>query len=329
MRTAAVVLLVLTVVAPSALAAEPGGYTVPLDTGHEQVGDVTVDGTTYEVYRYDNVLPYVSGYEFFGDGRVNDGDVARRVRRAYAWKTAVNEEMKDEEIGELRDVGETARRARDVVSVPLEAANSTLRVLGGGSSERNPAVAAVPGLNTTETAVRAARDELLRWDDRVGNASDDVVRFAEVADELRRGNTTRHDELPRLAVDAETGLGDAVEASSTVAESLGAAANRTGSVAGRVENVTFVGDRLGPPLRSVESSMRNATVRIEAFEFSASEARDTVERVRNRASDEETTLSGGWHARRSAGLRLYGTVLVWVAVLLGGYGYYRRRDHNM
>ena len=177
MRTAAVVLLVLTVVAPSALAAEPGGYTVPLDTGHEQVGDVTVDGTTYEVYRYDNVLPYVSGYEFFGDGRVNDGNVARRVRRAYAWKTAVNEEMKDEDIEELRNVGETAGRARDVVSVPLEAANSTLRVLGGGSSERNPAVAAVPGLNTTETAVRAARDELLRWDDRVGNdwdASDET-----------------------------------------------------------------------------------------------------------------------------------------------------------
>jgi len=56
-------------------ASEPGEHTAPLDRGYEKVGEATVDGTTYEVYRYDNILPYASGYEFF------DGEGASRTPR--------------------------------------------------------------------------------------------------------------------------------------------------------------------------------------------------------------------------------------------------------
>ena len=326
MRKAAVVVVVLSVAVPSALAAAPGAYTVPLDTGDENVGNVTVDGTDYELYRYDNVLPYVSGYEFFGDERVEDGEVARRVARAYAWKTSVESEMDAEDIGELRGVGETAGRARGLVAVPLRVTNGTLRVLGGTSGWSG---AVVPGVNEVETTLRTAREEVLRWNDRVGNASDDVVRFADVAEELRRGNTTRHDELPRLAVDAETGLEDAIEASSTVSETLRGTTNRTGSVAEAVENVPVVNDSLGPPLRRVESSLRNVTETVERFNSSASEARGVVGRARDRAEKKEASLSEGWYARQTAGLRLYGTFFGGVGVLVGGYVYLRRRDHNM
>lgn len=329
--TTAVTLLVLVAVTPSVLAAEPNDHTVPLDTGYERVGNVTVNGTTYDVYRYNNLLPYVSGYEFFGDGRVEDSDRARRVRNAYAWETAVNEEMDGEDIERLREVGKTAGQAHEVVKVPLEATNVTLRVLGGegtSSSAWGTAVSVLPALNTTETAVRGARDELLRWNDRVGNASDDVVGFAEMSNELQEGNTTRHDKAGRLAADAGTGLSDAAEASSTVAETLRGATNRTASVARRVENATVVGERFGPPLRRLETSLRNATATVEGFASSASEARDTVGRVRDRALEEEASLSEGWRARRSASVRLYGTGAVVLAVLIVGY-LWRRRDHDM
>lgn len=332
-----VLLLVLpTVASPAATPApHPEEATAPLDTGYEKVGGVALDGTEYEVYRYDNALPYASGYEFFGDGRVEDAETARRVARGYAWKDAVRHEVDASDVRRLRRVGETAEQAGVLVSAPLRAANTTLRAFeavrsnetAAGRSLRGLAFSAVPALESVETTVRESRDALLRWEESVGNASEDVVRLADAVEKVRSGTAEGgvYADTPKLAADAETGLGDAVEASSAVAEALGGAANRTRSAADAVGDVRLVGGVLAPPLRRTADSLRNATEAVEGFEGNASDARATVVALRDRGTATEESARRGWRARRTAEERVYGTATVALGLVGAALLYALRR----
>jgi hypothetical protein len=330
MRLSAVVLLFLVVSAP-ALAAEPDNSTAPFDRGYERVGNVSLNGTTYEVYRYENVLPYASGYEFYGDRRIEEADRAKRVARAYAWNTALREQIDEEETENLRGVGETAEAAQTVVAAPLRVVNTTLDLIEGtqegrGGSVWQIAVSAVPELRGATTTLRATRDELLRWEERVKKASEDVIRFADEAEAVRSGREAEYGELPNLSEDAVEGLRDAEKASSTVSNSLGEVANSTGEIGERISGVRLVGDDLATPFRRLSSSLENSTKAVERFESSAAEGRKTVETVRGEAVSDENELRTGWRRRQTAALRVYGTgAIVVLTLALGGYVYRRKR----
>lgn len=330
----AVVAVLLLLGTATVVEATPDDHTVPLDRGFENVGSVTVDGETYEVYRYGNVLPYASGHEFFADGeRVGDAEEARRVARAYGWKVAMVEEMDDTDVENLRDVGRTANRAGAVISTPLSAVETALVAVDEAKRREvatlsvwDIAVSAVPQLDGIESALRTVRDELRRWDERVGDVGEDVTRIAEEAESVRADGEAEYDELPSLFEDASEGLEDAEEISGAVSNDLSEAADLTGRIADELEDVRRVGDDLASPFRRLSDSLEETTERVGAFTESAGEARDAVEATHERSSAEETRLTTGWNRRQSAALRVYGTGLAVVLVLVGGGFYMRRRS---
>ncbi len=337
---AAVAALVLSgaAVSVAGAASNPGDHTAPLDTGYENVGEVTVDGTTYEVYRYENVLPYASGYEFFADGeRVDDSEEAERVALAYGWKVAMTEEMDDGDVETLRGVGTTARRAGTVVSAPLSAIDAALTAVDAADGIDVPftdtsvwdvATSVSPEIRGVESALRTTREELRRWDDRVGNIGDDVTRVADEAETVRASGETEYDELSALFEDAAEGLEEAEEISDALAVDLSRVAERTGEIADDLDDLDIprVGDRLASPFRRVSTSLENATTTVEAFSESASESREVIEATRERAETEESATATGWGRRQTAALRVYGTgvALLTLVVAVGGYAYRRR-----
>ncbi len=338
MRTAFVLVVgLLFVAAISGVAAEPDEHTAPLDRGYEKVGETTVDGTTYDVYRYDNLLPHASGYEFFdGDRRVGDADEARRVSQAYAWKVAVTEEMDENDIEKLRDVGRTADRAGTVVSAPFTVLDTTLSYIDELDERQVPfadrsfwdvATSTSPEVRGIESALRTSRNELERWDERVGEVGEDVTRVADESERIRGSDGSDYDDLPRLFEDASDGLKEAEEVSGVVADDLGEASERTGSIADDLAEVRLVGDELSSPFSRLSSALGNATTTVEEFGDSAAEAREVVERTNDRAATEESGTSTGWNRRQNAALRVYGTAaaVAVVVLLTGGYAY-RRRD---
>jgi len=330
-----VVFIVAVVLASSsAVFAAPDDQTVVLDKGYEKVGNVTFDGTTYGVYRYESVVPYASGYEFFADGeRVDDAEEARSVARAYAWNRALKEEMDERDLEALRDVGRTSNRAGAVISAPLSAVETALDAVDEakererfGMSVWDVAVAAVPQLGGVESALSTVRDELERWNERVDEIGEDVTRVANEAESVRSGGEAEYDELPTLFDDTSDGLQDVEELSDGLANDLSTAAELSGSIAEELEEVERVGGNLASPFRGLSASLEDATSRVEGFSESAGQARGAVEETHERASADEERLTTGWNRRQNAALLVYGTGFAIILVLLGGYAYRRRED---
>lgn len=318
-----------------AAVAAPDDHTVVLDTGFEEVGEIRLDGTTYEIYRYDSVVPYASGYEFFANGeRIDDAEDAERIGRAYAWKTALNEEMDDEDVANLRDVGTTADRAGAVISTPLSAVETALGAVDEakqterlGVSLWDVAVSAVPQLSGIESALRTTRDELRRWDERVGEIGEDVTRVADEAESVRAGGEAEYDELPALFEDASEGLNEAEEISRGLGNDLSEAGVLAGGIADELGGVDRVGEDLASPFRSLSSALDETASRVEGFADSAEEGRAAVEATHERATAEESRLTTGWNRRQSAVFRVYGTgVALVLAAVVALYGYRRREE---
>lgn len=330
-----VVLVVLFSLLTGTAAASPADHSAPLDTGFEKVGEVTLDGTTYDVYRYDNLLPYASGYEFFADGdRVENAEKARRVARAYAWNRALKEKIDEEDVRTLRDVGRTAERAGTVVSAPLGAIETALAAIDEakqrerlGVSVWDVAVSALPELSGVESALRATRDELREWDERVGDIGEDVTDVAEAAELVRAGGEAEYDELPGLFKNASEGLREAEEISDGIASDLSRVAETTDGIAEDLGDVRRVGDELASPFRRLSTSLGEAATTVDEFRTSAVEMRGVVEGTRNHATRRSSALFTGWNRRQNAAPLVYGTgVALALAVVAGAYGYRRRKE---
>jgi len=324
--------------AVGAAVGSPGDHTAPLDRGFERVGETTVDGTTYEVYRYDNLLPYASGYELFNDGeRVEDRSEVRRVARVYGWETAAREEVTDDELGRLRSTATTTRRASAVVSTPFTAIDTALSVVDELKEREAPlsdtsvwdvVTAASPGLGRAESLLRTTRDGLEEWEERVGSIGEDVGKAVDAVRALREGEEPDegYDELDGVFENATEGLSTAAETSSAVRSDLNEASNITGSLAEEVSGVRFVGEELASPFRRLEGSLKNVSDSVRGFEERAEASREDLEAVSSRASSEERSVAVGWGRRSSAEARVYGTFVLLVVLVAGGFYAHRRRE---
>lgn len=318
--------------------ASPGDHSAPLDSGFEKVGETTVDGTTYEVYRYDNLLPYASGYELFADGeRVDDRDKVRRVARVYAWETAAREEVTDEELELLRSTATTTRRASAVVSAPFTAIDTALSLVDELDEREAPltntsiwdiATSASPRLGTAESLLRTTRDGLEDWEESLGSIGGDVTDAVDAVEALREGETPEdgYEELNRVFENATDGLHTAEETSSALRSDLNEGSNISGDLAEEISGIRLVGEELASPFRSLERSLSNVSNRVKKFEEDARSSREKLETVSSRASTTERSVNIGWRRRASAEARVYGTFVFLILLIAGGAYAYRRRE---
>lgn len=114
---------------PTGAAAQSAQPSVLLDQDATKVATVHVDNRTYDVYRYDNALPYADGLEIVTDGRtVTDAEVADRVFQALARRSGTKFEPVPETISELERVVERSREIQNATDRALAALNRSARV---------------------------------------------------------------------------------------------------------------------------------------------------------------------------------------------------------
>jgi len=159
-----VVLVVLNTLPVSALQQEsPPGDGVLLDSDTDLVGQVTIDDRTYEVYRYENFLPYASGIEVYVDGNrvrsnsrldpvyerlaaievleaegvenpaeraasITSTATAKTEFRRLAWRRAIDH-LGSDEIDRLRAVRDSVREIDGTVSTVLGVVTDTLGLI--------------------------------------------------------------------------------------------------------------------------------------------------------------------------------------------------------
>jgi len=321
-----------------AAAGSPDDHTAPLDSGFERVGETTVNGTTYEVYRYDNLIPYASGYELFVNGeRVGNREEVQRVARVYAWETAARQEVTDAELGRLRSTATTTKRASAVVSAPFTAIDTALSVVDELDRREAPltntsvwdiVTSASPRLGTAESLLRTTRDGLEEWEESLGSIGEDVEKAVGAVEALRDGERPEDDyeELDGVFENATEGLDTTVESSSALRSDLEEASNISGDLAEEVSGVRFVGEELASPFRGLEASLGNVSDSVRGFEERAKASRQNLKRVSSRASSEERAVNLGWRRRSAAEARVYGTFVLLLVLFLGGVYAYRRRE---
>lgn len=312
------VLLLSTV--PVSVAAQGTPGSLLLNQHATKVGTITVDGERYQVYRYDNTLPYASGMSVFHDGeQVTSEARARAVLTALAQRRAAAK-LGTEEIETLRTVREQARIIANATGSAAAALNDTTalnvsRQPAPRFSEFNGTATDLrPSLRTTERYARAvvsnttALIELLEKR-RNGTEVDPqrlYDRYATTLSTINRlsGQSYKVDELSEVAtlsdriaanVSTSSDRGKEIAAGfEAVSSETARAANRTTAAFETLEEVAGYGTPLG-----------------EAQSFAQSQQSEWMDR---------------WRTRQSAPMKIYGTLIgVPIAlIVVGGYIRWRR-----
>ncbi len=345
-RTIAAVVFASLLLGAAAVASNPldansgtvdaAGHTVALDLGHEKVDEVEFDGRSYDVVRYRNLLPWLSGYEFFRNGaRVTDADEAREVARVVGWSRAAAEL----DVDDVEEMEELQRRAEAVESVVAPAYSAvetlrghveTLQDNGPPLSERSywdVATELYPQMELVDDGLQVLEDELERWTRSAGDVSealDDVVstyRAVEAGEEFRAD-----DDLERVRDATET-MWAFQERSATVEAALRQTSERSASTAEELEGAGAVGGWVAEPFRSIEGSLAESADEVEELRGMVERQRGNVLGFVSTVESEEASVSSGWSRRQNAGARLLASVaalLLLLSAVVTGYRYRRR-----
>lgn len=186
-----IVLVTVSVFPAPVLARSTSDHGVLFDTDRQQIATATVNGTQYQVSRYDNVLPYADGIEVSTNGQrvtseatqqtvlsivatkqvlattnisepnataalVTSRSAARRTFRLLAWQEAT-EQLTSKEIRALKNVSRQSKRVEPIVTPPATALTRVIKLI---NKTKNTSVA---GASAWDAATKAA-PELVGFD---------------------------------------------------------------------------------------------------------------------------------------------------------------------
>lgn len=310
-----------TEIATEAASSEGVGTNAPesrvfLDTNRTLVGRVTIDGTPYAVYRYENMLPYASGIEVYGpEGRVEDEDRAQAVFTVLAWQQAVSE-LSAEDISTLKDIKETSQRINSIVSPPLNVLNKILQFQNElkqmsfmGTSAWDILADNYPGLEEFFVSVRDTKGTLQDWQQassRTNQNLGDVIRSLEqIQSEEADPN---YEELGTQFAEAMAGLDELSSESDQLAEELSSVSNTASEIASAINSISLLPGELAQPFRAVASTLSTAESEVQSFSDTLQEQRSELGAVRNTAQGTQDSYINAYKTRSGAETKVYGTL---------------------
>lgn len=332
--TALVVAMTLLGAVPASVTAQGTEGSLLLNQGATEVGAVTVDGERYQVYRYDNTLPYASGVSVYSDGeQVTSAARVRAVLTALAQRRAAAE-LGPEELETLRSVRREARvlanesgRAADALANATGYAVELQSVRVDGTTAWNATVEATPAAAELNETAGELVPALRRTERHAGWAVANTTALIDLLERKRNGSEVdprrlyaRYDAtlstLERLS-DQEFDidqLSDLAGLSRTVAANASSVPERGDEIAGRFASFA---DRLG-------RASNRTTASFEAVEDRAGFNAPLLT-ARTEARTQQAEWMEAWETRRYAPRDIYGTLLGVPLALVLALGYVRRR----
>lgn len=325
------VILIVSVV-PPVVAAQSVPRTVLLDQDTTQVGTISVDGQTYQVYHHDNLVPWASGIEVYTEGdRVTSESTAQRVLTALAQRRAVDD-LGPDDVEVLRTSAANVNATASNVSEATVAIDDTLAYLmasknvsADGSTEYNESVEAAPTIVEFNESARELEPQLRSFENDSAAYSNNATRLARLIEQRENGRSVDPQVLYArysATLDAMDRLSDHVDFSG-INEPLRTTETQSEAIAANVSSVPDRGDELAQRFRTVHNTSSVAANGTDALELPESDLEDAQDTAQSLQSD----WMDQWETRGSAAMDVYKTIagLVVAILLVGGYIWWRRR----
>ena len=326
------ILVVLSSIPGGVLAQGPDDHTIVLDSDPEKIQDVTVDGQIYQIYRYENLLPYASGIEVFRDGeRVTSEEEARRVIRSAAWTRSLDR-MDDEELGRLKETQQTVRRIDSTLTPIVDLLDAIIGFVDGmkensvgGTSVWDLAVSTHPSLREFDSSVRQVRSdvgEVRRATERVSQNLRVVIREIE---REKGEDQANYGELSASIEDSSAGFEQLRERALRVRDSLSEASDGAQAASNRVSGVPVVGGDLSNAFADMSNRLGEAASTMDDFASRLGSQHQRLNELNAYAESEERDMMAEWRSRQTAESRVYGTLGgVGLVSVLAGFLVFRR-----
>ena len=321
-------------------------HKILLDTSTEVVDTVSYAGTSYQIVKYDNILPYAGGIEVFSaDGsQITDPATAKFVLTSTAWKEAAAQ-LQPSDINTLSDILKTSEEIHGAVSPVASATSSVIGKIGwlkdeacvdvpfvGKKCAWDAVTASYPGMSTLEGELVSLNSELREWEKasaKVSNSLPDVISGFEG---LKAGNEMN----PEL----ETNIQESMSAFGTLQTKTDDMSGRLSDVIGTLSGAEsairsgagtpIVGDfvaQFADYVGDLNDRVRSLRGDAQSFSRSLSESSTELSNVLNAADAKTNELYGSWESRRNAVMMVYATVggIIAVIFVIIGVAVYKRK----
>lgn len=310
---------------------------VLLDTDREQIDSVSLDGETYQVYRYENLLPYASGIEVYSNGeRITSESDANRVLRVIAWERAT-EQLGPEEIDTLRSIHQSAQEIQQLVSGPISALNTILGFIDwmketsvAGFNVWEEAKNVVPALEGFDTAARDLRAELEEWRNAAQAVNENLPPVINALERIKRGEEVDYSKLSQQFADSMSAMERLQSKSDELERRLSDMSQRSDEIATATASIPVVGGDISDAFTRLSNEISSAASRVDQYSSELSEQESNLRDVKQTAESERNTMMRQWQSRQNAQLKVYGTLAVLSLPVVAGlfYVFRRRRRYN-
>lgn len=308
-----------------------------LDQSRRQIGTVTLDGTTYTAYRYENLLPYASRVSIYSSqGLVTSKQTSRTVMRAIAakrviqehdlerlnadparltskqsarqrfrkmaWHIASQKTLARQDIGTLRQLESTSETVKNHITPPLNALDFVLEKIDQAKSVGVWQVATTVGpgqsLKAFENLARTTRSELQDWHDATSSVDQQVPVLISSIQKMSNCNSVEYSEVSNQFSKTTEALESFERESAEVRDHLQNAADETGNIAEGVAQWPVLAD----PFRDLSNGLTNIASEVEAFRKIVHNQRVKLTNTKRRAQSMENRMMDSYISHQN---RLY------------------------
>lgn len=332
LASALIATMILLSVVPVGALAQGAPGSLLLNQSGTQVGSITVDDHRYQVYRYDNTLPYASGISVYLDGeQVTSEAEVREVLTALAQRRAAGR-LGTEEIETLRTVRRQARILANVSGSTAASLNRTTSYLAdlanvtvNGSTALNASRRAAPRFAEFNESARDLVPALRTTERRATAVASNATALIDVLQARRNGTETDPQRIYEQYVTTLETI-DRLAEQESVSEDLSTVATLAERVASNVSAVPEVGNETAARISTASNSTARAANRSSAaFETldSLTGFGGSLDDSRDAAESQVEQWMANWQDRRYAPRDIYGTIAAVPVVLVGAVAYTR------
>lgn len=329
------VLLMNVVVAPVA-AQTLVPDTIFLDRGVELVGEVTLDGQTYEIYRFQNTLWYANGIEVYADdNKVTSRTQAATVIRAYAESQAIDS-LDEDLLDSLRTIEANVTAISDEtqpVTAEIDASVAFLDALkdedaGGDQTVWDVAMNESPALEEfNSTTVPELRASVEDWQAAREHLQTNTTALIELLERQEAEGDVDPVILYRQYVGTREALLTFNAQTEQLQSSLSAAVTTSQSVSTEVYGLDDHGEDIALEFVRLGSQLQHLALHIEGVTSPLVAQAGSFADYQRSIRSTERSLMRNWDDRRDAASKVNRTLIAvpLVLVAIGGAFYWRSR----
>lgn len=318
---------------PATVLAQEATGRLLLNEEATAMGTVTVEGQQYQVYRYENSLPYASGISVYRNGQqVTDEVQVQAVLGELARRRAADG-LGQQEVETLRELRRAAMiianesgRSAEVLANTTAYIDQLQTVQVDGSTAWEATTREAPSASALNVSATDLRPSLPRAERYAGWVASNATELITLIERRQNGTAVESQRLYDRYAATMTAV-DRLAQEMNEVDGLTRVSTLAAAVSANASSVPERGEEIASRFGAIAERLRRADNRTTT-------AFDTVDRltgfgsafrtVEDAADDRRVDLMNAWASRRHAPRDIYGTLLGIPVVLGLGVGYVRR-----